>query len=479
MRMRYHHYSAKRGLQKLKTRTAIAISAIGLIVSSGFGLGLSLLSTAHADSSSLINFEQPAYSLGNINGQNGWSKTGAYDAAVVSNTYGYTTFGAQNLRISNAVTSGSFGDQTFAPSLSQPAGEPNALDKNGNPVASPLPHFEAQFDIASTTGAEQPGMAMSVSPDNGVGARMSYLRFVDQTDGMHVFFDDATDPSHGINQDQFNESDVATLSYAIPHIVKFSMDFNAGPDNDVVRVYIDGKLVKVGTSWEDYYLYDTESNPSLNNNSRVVTTMLFREGGTAMAANAGKGYLIDNLSYLSGQVPSTQPGLPNSKDQCMNNGWKNFGGAFKNQGDCVSFVASKGKNQPTGTTPAVQNNSLTATGNVTLSGPTQYLSFTATDNGPSFADQGTVHYQNPSASLTYDAPLTCVNVFGNTAFFAYVIPSGNPYAGTWVVWKATDGSPDTATFAVAADENSANALCESGTGVTGSYPVVAGDIVVQ
>jgi len=37
---------------------------------------------------------------------------------------------------------------------------------------------------------------------------------------------------------------------------------------------------------------------------------------------------------------------PTSKDQCKNNGWKTFG-AFKNQGDCVSFVATKEQNLPT------------------------------------------------------------------------------------------------------------------------------------
>jgi hypothetical protein len=38
--------------------------------------------------------------------------------------------------------------------------------------------------------------------------------------------------------------------------------------------------------------------------------------------------------------------LPTAKDQCMNNGWKGFQTKFKNQGDCVSFVATGGKNQP-------------------------------------------------------------------------------------------------------------------------------------
>ncbi len=39
---------------------------------------------------------------------------------------------------------------------------------------------------------------------------------------------------------------------------------------------------------------------------------------------------------------------PTNQDQCKKDGWKSFGTLFKNQGDCVSFVASKGKNQPSG-----------------------------------------------------------------------------------------------------------------------------------
>ncbi|MBC5811138.1 MAG: hypothetical protein GIW95_09880 [Candidatus Eremiobacteraeota bacterium] len=39
------------------------------------------------------------------------------------------------------------------------------------------------------------------------------------------------------------------------------------------------------------------------------------------------------------------PPMPTSADQCKKGGWRTFG-IFKNQGDCVSFVATKGKNQP-------------------------------------------------------------------------------------------------------------------------------------
>ena len=40
--------------------------------------------------------------------------------------------------------------------------------------------------------------------------------------------------------------------------------------------------------------------------------------------------------------------LPTSKDQCKKGGWQDFGGIFKNQGDCVSFVATAGKNSSSG-----------------------------------------------------------------------------------------------------------------------------------
>jgi hypothetical protein len=45
--------------------------------------------------------------------------------------------------------------------------------------------------------------------------------------------------------------------------------------------------------------------------------------------------------------------FPTSKDECKKDGWKDFKDAegeqlFKNQGDCVSYVATGGKNPPSG-----------------------------------------------------------------------------------------------------------------------------------
>ncbi len=41
---------------------------------------------------------------------------------------------------------------------------------------------------------------------------------------------------------------------------------------------------------------------------------------------------------------------PASKEDCKDGGWANYG-VFKNQGDCVSYVATGGRNQPGQTGP--------------------------------------------------------------------------------------------------------------------------------
>ncbi len=78
-----------------------------------------------------LNLE--GYNVGTVNGQDGWSSTGSigaggpgYDHQVVANT-GVAGFDTRSFRISNAVTSGSFGDHTFTRTLADEAGETSAV----------------------------------------------------------------------------------------------------------------------------------------------------------------------------------------------------------------------------------------------------------------------------------------------------------------------------------------------------------------
>jgi hypothetical protein len=229
-----------------------------------------------------IGFESTeGYTVGDINARptgssNTWIKTGTYDVAVADLTSftapstGFTA--ARVLQLSNSVASGSFGDQTFSPSVA-PAGQSTALR-----------HFESSFKIGTTMQTQQVGLSMSVSPDNRSGARMSYLRFEDRTDGIHVFFDQARGAT-------FKETDIATLDRATAAKITFAIDFNAA-SSKAVTIKINDVLKATGSTWDSYY-QTQEHNPT-----PTVSKMLFRFDGTA-STNAGQGFLVDDLTLTS------------------------------------------------------------------------------------------------------------------------------------------------------------------------------------
>jgi hypothetical protein len=168
------------------------------------------------------------------------------------------------------------------------------------------------------------------------------LGFEDVADGIKVTFYDVQGTTNPAN---FVPTDLGTLSRDAVHKIKLRLDTLDGPSNDVATVWIDDVLAHTGTSWENYYRFDSEA--AAEQSPRIVKTVLFRTGGTAAPATNGNGLLFDNLSLTSGAIPAN---VPTTKDQCKKDGWKTFTDpSFKNQGDCVSYVATKGKNQPSGT----------------------------------------------------------------------------------------------------------------------------------
>jgi signal peptidase len=65
----------------------------------------------------------------------------------------------------------------------------------------------------------------------------------------------------------------------------------------------------------------------------------------AFTAPIALAMLKSNTVSLTHNTITVARSLPTNKDQCKNGGWKKYG-VFKNQGDCVSFVATHGKNPP-------------------------------------------------------------------------------------------------------------------------------------
>ena len=71
-------------------------------------------------------------------------------------------------------------------------------------------------------------------------------------------------------------------------------------------------------------------------------------GNAGIVSNADALYVSVNgeKTTYDFELTPPPPPMPTTKDQCKNGGWQNYGTTFKNQGDCVSFVATGGKNEP-------------------------------------------------------------------------------------------------------------------------------------
>ncbi|MDZ7359103.1 MAG: T9SS type A sorting domain-containing protein [candidate division KSB1 bacterium] len=259
----------------------------------------------------IVDFE--TYTLGTVHLQDGWSSSGAagsgcavYDHQIVTNTYGYASFGTKSLRMSNAVVSGCFSDQTFSKPVTDEAGESTASDafSGGFSGGTRQPYFEAEWDFASTVpGAEQPGLSVVASPDRGDGARMSWVQMRDTPTGLEVnFFDYQISAAPPTGTFVFTNV-VSGLDRTVPHHIRITMEFVDGPENDIVKVYVDGVLKHTGTSWEDFF---RQNQPP---GTRTVDCILFRTGGTPgvndAPATLGKGFLIDNLRVFSGPLPKS------------------------------------------------------------------------------------------------------------------------------------------------------------------------------
>ncbi len=103
-----------------------------------------------------------------------------------------------------------------------------------------------------------------------------------------------------------------------------------------------GATIPDGTTIAFATDFGTLSAPAAQTSGGTATVTLSSPAeGTAHVSAA-----LDNQA-VSTTVTFTKPPRPTSADQCKKNGWQLYG-VFKNQGDCVSYVATRGKNGPNG-----------------------------------------------------------------------------------------------------------------------------------
>ena len=296
---------------------------------------------AMAASAAVPGQDFEGFTTGLVDGQGGWTVSNhAFDYAIADTTGLYGgVLGTRALRVSNAVTSGSFGDQLFSEQLANEAGEPSA-ENGGLSGGVRQSRYSASFRFASADpSAEQPGLMIGVSPDRGDGARMSLVRLYDTPTGLKVtaFGYDGGDGAG------FVETTVASdLDRSIPHTLAITMDFVDGASNDRVAVSVDGTPpVEIG-SWEQYFR-EVEHNPS-----RTVDSLLFRASVPAPDPSKllGKGFFIDSVVQSSSASPvvTTRTITPAALVSHAG-GWQAFP-----EPDWTSTASSRFVDGPSGTT---------------------------------------------------------------------------------------------------------------------------------
>jgi uncharacterized repeat protein (TIGR01451 family) len=247
-------------------------------------------------------FEPPTFNPGSVDEQNGWTSAepgdipalpNGYDQAVVPVT-GISGFGTQSLRHSNAYneSTGELFYLTNSTRTLAPAGEDE-----------PNTEYIGEFSFISfDQDAEQPGLFMTMSPDNGEGGRMSGVRLLDKPQGIRALIYDTPDPATG----DFRALPGGLYSRNEVHTVRFWIKFVPGDNNDIVRVFIDDNDIgdELGvcfTTWENFYRASDQEVP-------VTRSMIFRASGGEVPSLVGGGFLFDNVTNTTANGAGPAPG---------------------------------------------------------------------------------------------------------------------------------------------------------------------------
>ncbi len=237
-----------------------------------------------------------AFTTGSVNGQGGWAVTGSYTQEVVD-------LGAGNkaLRLSNNTTSGSFSDMPFAPRPGgtgmTPANPTNSQPQyfaGESSTGASYSRFIGSFDFRSILDAFDSGARITISPDNGLGARQGFIALESKAGGVEVSTFDVDAGGNFVGP-----MTLGTIGFSQWANLRYEIDFYDGAFNDVAKVYLNNSLVATIKSWESFY---AANQPLLHPNGVPVQTFLFRLSGTA-APNA-QGFYIDNVRVqLDNRVP--------------------------------------------------------------------------------------------------------------------------------------------------------------------------------
>jgi hypothetical protein len=288
MTLKYNKYSVRKGVQKVKTRTALAISAVMLAFSGGTGLTLFAFSAVHAEEASTV-VVRPSDTQG-------WSVApldpGKTPGSITySSDYGAPSgFGSSSLKIStvtgtdkaqyaHAVDGGSvslsevgaIGYSTFRP-------EGSTANPNQLPAINLVIDFNGAAAGGFATLVYEP-----VYQSGGVAAIHNGEWQTWDANGDAIWWSTKVMPG---------------VPNAFTSYVSLNDIMAANPD-----AVVQGYIINQGTG-----------NPNLTAGVDAFT--------------------FGDVTYNFEDTPVA----PTDKDACKDGGWMNFQTSFKNQGQCVAFV---------------------------------------------------------------------------------------------------------------------------------------------
>eukprot|EP00204_Picochlorum_oklahomense_P001190 CAMPEP_0118797774 /NCGR_PEP_ID=MMETSP1161-20130426/263_1 /TAXON_ID=249345 /ORGANISM="Picochlorum oklahomensis, Strain CCMP2329" /LENGTH=729 /DNA_ID=CAMNT_0006724991 /DNA_START=93 /DNA_END=2282 /DNA_ORIENTATION=+ len=239
------------------------------------------------------------FTLGNINGQSGWTMQDSFGNCVGNCPYdqAITEYNGVNVwRVSNAQGTFGFSDVSTSPGVG-PAGETGASLWNNYGTDNTKPFDPPQFGASATsscfcsamkfrsvTEAAQPGFSIEYTPAAKQSTwRMSFVEINDNgVDGFDLKIQDRVNVSKNAavndctgkpNNCPFGSGSNTTIvpssatgfGYDTDNVLAVSIEFRPGiietsdagdtlyTGNDLVKIYANGNLIFVGTTWEAYY----------------------------------------------------------------------------------------------------------------------------------------------------------------------------------------------------------------------------------
>lgn len=230
-------------------------------------------------------FNSDTFSVGSINGQNGWDLDASknFDEEIVNLGAGIACRGNGVWRLSNLVASTAFGDQPGSPAFTNASGETSVKDPGGGDSMSISFFFRTVSSVAD-------GSAFTLNFSPTGKNRLNHLRFennLDINNGHQIY----------AFSGMFAYQPITPLiTRGTWHHVKVIVRTIDGDSNDVVQVFLDGALVSTHTTLEDYYVSVPEPKPNM-------TRAMFRISGAGTTIDssftAPQGYYIDDFVQRS------------------------------------------------------------------------------------------------------------------------------------------------------------------------------------